>query len=135
MQRMLEHHMDERTNARMLHKIHKIECSGLAYQQHGVSYQNPHYDMSFILKNLSPKRFHQLQTIVGLDNKKIQKATAERYQKIPFTGKEYEGLKKILEHKSKSIFSFFCNTPAKTISDKLQFDFTAPDNSDYRYRP
>jgi len=123
-QRMLESHMNEKTKAFMLGKIDKIEHSGLTYQQHGVTYQNPHYDMSFVLKNLSTKEFSLLQTIVGQDNEKIKQATPENYQTISFTATEYENLKKILEpHEFKSLTSFFCASPSKTIRDKLQFDF------------
>jgi hypothetical protein len=124
MQRMLESHMDDETKAFLLRQINKIERSGLAYQQHGVSYRNAHYDMSFILKDLTLEEFRQLKKIVGRGNAKIQQATAKNYHKISFTATEYEALKKILKlHKPKGIFSFFYTSPAKAISEKLQFDF------------
>jgi len=124
MQRMLERHMDDETKAFLLEKIDEIERSGLAYQQDGVSFQNPHYDMSFVLKNLSPDEFRQLKTIAGQYSPKIKQATADNYQKIPFTATEYESLKEVLEqHMPTGFFSFFYISPAKAIGDKLQFDF------------
>jgi hypothetical protein len=124
MQRLLERHMDDETKAFMLEKIDAIEHSGLAYQQHGLPYQNAHYDMSFILKNLTMDEFHQLKTMVGQSSAKIQQATDDNYQNISFTATEYEALKKILEqHRPTGIFSFFFTSPAKALSEKLQFDF------------
>ena len=122
--RMLERHMDIETKALLLEKVDALERSGLAYQQHGASYQNPHYDMSFALQNLNPDEFHQLQTMVGQNSEKIHHATADNYRAIPFTATEYEQLKKALkQHKPKGLFSFFYTSPAKAIDDKLQFDF------------
>ena len=124
MRRMLESHMDDETKAELLEKIDEIERSGLAYQQHGVSYKNPHYDMSFVLQNLTLDEFRQLQTMVGQSSVKIQQATAENYRTIPFTATEYEALKKTLEkHKPWKITSFFYTSPAQALSDKLKFDF------------
>jgi hypothetical protein len=124
MQRMLERHMDDETKAFLLGQIDAIEHSGLAYQQHGVPYQNAHYDMSFVLKNLSVDEFHQLKTIVGQKSSKIQQANADNYHNISFAATEYEALKKILVlHRLTGIFSFFDTSPAKAISEKLQFDF------------
>jgi hypothetical protein len=124
MQRMLESHMDDETKAFLLGQINKIERSGLAYQQHGVSYKNPHYDMSFALRNLRPGEFRQLKTLVGRGSLKIQQATVIDYHDISFTATEYEALKKILQqHRPKGIFSFFYTSPAEAISEKLQFDF------------
>ncbi|MGC1182474.1 hypothetical protein [Legionella sp.] len=124
--RGLESHMDDETKTILLEKIDQIECSGLLYQQHGDSFQNPHYDMSFVLKNLSLDEFHQLQTMAGQNSAKIQQATADNYQMIPFTATEYEALRKVLEHhRPKGFFSFFYpfHAKAKAISEKLQFDF------------
>jgi hypothetical protein len=124
MQRMLESHMDDETKALMLEKVNQIEHSGLAYQQHGIAYQNSHYDMSFILRDLSLEEFRQLKKIVGRGNAKIQQATAQNYQNIPFTATEYEAFKEILEqYRPNGIFSFFYTSPAEGISKKLQFDF------------
>jgi hypothetical protein len=124
MQRMLENHMDDETKALMLEKVNQIEHSGLAYQQHGRSYQNAHYDMSFILQDLSLEEFYQLKKIVGQGHAKIQQATAYNYQNISFTATEYEALKEILEqYRPNDIFSFFYTSPAEGISKKLQFDF------------
>lgn len=124
MRRMLENHMDDETKAELLEKIDEIERSGLAYQQHGVSYKNPHYDMSFALKTLSVDEFHQLKTMMGQNSPKIQQATADNYQKTPFTATEYEALKKALElHKPKGIYAYFCTWREEAISTKLQFDF------------
>lgn len=109
--RMLESHMDDETKAFMLEKVNEMEHSGLAYQQHGQSYKNPHYDMSFVLKNLSLDEFLQLQTIVGQDAK-IQGATKDNYQQIAFTATEYEALKKALEQHRPNSFG-----------EKLKFDF------------
>jgi hypothetical protein len=124
MQRMLESHMDDETKTLMLEKVNQIEHSGLAYQQHGITYQNSHYDMSFILKDLSLEKFRQLKKIAGRGHAKIQQATAYNYHTISFTATEYEVLKKILEqHRPTGISSFFYTSPAKAISEKLQFDF------------
>ncbi|OGV26319.1 MAG: hypothetical protein A3F18_00310, partial [Legionellales bacterium RIFCSPHIGHO2_12_FULL_37_14] len=59
MMRMLERHMDDETRAFMSERVDTMEHSGLAYQQHGISYQNAHYDMSFVLKKLSADEFRQ----------------------------------------------------------------------------
>ena len=124
MRRMLESHMDDETKTELLEKIDEIERSGLAYQQHGVSYRNPHYDMSFVLKNLTPDDFRQLQTLVGPNSVKIQQATADNYQKTPFTATEYEALKKALEqHKPRGIYAYFYTWREEALSAKLQFDF------------
>jgi hypothetical protein len=124
MRRMLESNMNDETKTQMLEKIDAIEHSGLAYQQHGVPYKNPHYDMSFVLKNLNPDEFHHLKILVGQKNAKINSATADNYKTIPFTATEYEQLKKTLEqHKPWRITSFFTTSPVTTLSNKLQFDF------------
>jgi len=44
--------MDDATKTYLLNKVNEMERSGLAYQQHGAHYKNPHYDVSFVLKNL-----------------------------------------------------------------------------------
>jgi hypothetical protein len=124
MRRMLESHMDDETKTLLLEKIDEIERSGVEYLQHGVAYKNPHYDMSFVLKDLNVEEFRQLKTLVGQDSAKIQQSTADNYQTIPFTATEYEALKKALEkHKPWRIASFFYTSPATAISNKLQFDF------------
>ncbi len=124
MRRMLERHMDDETKAFLLEKIDEIEGSGLAYQQNGISYQNAHYDMSFVLKNLCTEEFRQLQTIVGQTNLKVQQATVDNYQNISFTATEYETLKKSVEQQRPTGFlSFFYTSPVPAISEKLQFDF------------
>lgn len=126
MQRMLERHMDDETKLSMLKKIDTIECSGLTYQQHGVTYQNAHYDMSFILKNLREDEFNQLKKLVGQTSPKIQQANDSNYKTISFTATEYEALKKSLEqHQPKNMYSFFCPPPAKALSKKLQFEFNS----------
>lgn len=124
MMRMLEHHMDDETKAFMLEKIDAMEQVGLSYQQHGITYQNAHYDMSFVLKNLNANEFRQLQTMVGQSNLKIQQSTIDNYKNISFTATEYEALKKTLEqHRPKGISSYFYSSPATAISEKLKFDF------------
>ncbi len=124
MMRMLERHMDDETKAFMLENIDAMEQVGLSYQQHGITYQNAHYDMSFVLKNLNANEFRQLQTIVGQRSAKIQQATIDNYKNISFTATEYEALKKTLEqHRPKGISSFFYSSPATAISEKLKFDF------------
>jgi hypothetical protein len=124
MMRMLERHMDDETKAFMLEKIDAMEQVGLSYQQHGITYQNAHYDMSFILKNLNADEFRQLQTIVGQGSAKIQQATIYNYKNISFTATEYEALKKTLDqHRPKGISSFFFSSPATALGEKLQFDF------------
>jgi hypothetical protein len=123
MMRMLERHMDDETKAFMLEKIDAMEQVGLSYQQHGITYQNAHYDMSFILKNLNADEFRQLQTIVGQGSAKIQQATIYNYKNISFTATEYEALKKTLDqHRPKGSSSFF-SSPATALGEKLQFDF------------
>ena len=124
MRRMLERHMDDATKTFMLNKVNEMEQSGLAYQQHGVEYKNPHYDVSFVLKDLSPEEFRQLQAMVGQKLPKIQQATADNYQTLPFTATEYEQLKKTLDHhKQYRLTSFFYTSPANAIANKLKFDF------------
>jgi hypothetical protein len=124
MRRMLESHMDDETKTQLLERINEMEHTGLAYQQHGVSYHNPHYDMSFVLKNLNPDEFRQLKTMVGQNIVKINNATADNYQTLPFTATEYEQLKKALDHhKQYRLTSFFYTSPANAIANKLQFDF------------
>lgn len=121
MMRMLERHMNDKTKAFMLKRIEVMEQVGLAYQQQGISYQNAHYDMSFVLKNFTADEFRQLQSMVGKRSEKIQQATAENYKTISFTVIEYEALKKILC--PKDFFSFFSSSSATALSEKLQFDF------------
>ena len=124
MRRMLESHMDDETKTQLLERVNEMEHTGLAYQQHGVSYQNPHYDMSFVLKNLNLDEFRQLQTMVGQNITKINNATADNYQTLPFTATEYEQLKKALDHhKQYRLTSFFYTSPANAVANKLQFDF------------
>ena len=124
MRRMLESHMDDETKTQLLERVNEMEHTGLAYQQHGVSYQNPHYDMSFVLKNLNFDEFRQLQTMVGQKIAKINNATADNYQTLPFTATEYEQLKKALDHnKQYRLTSFFYTSPANAVANKLQFDF------------
>ena len=144
--RMLERHMDENTKTHMLERVNEMEDSGLAYQQHGVAYKNPHYDMSFVLKNLNPDEFRQLQAMMGQNVEKLNSATADNYQTLAFTATEYEQLKKklapeanvwnwmlsclgsvqclcYLTYPAFFIASFFITTPIQVISNKLQFDF------------
>ena len=124
MRRMLESHMDDTTKTYLLDKIDEMERSGLAYQQHGVDYKNPHYDVSFVLKDLSPDEFRHLQTMVGQNIEKIQRASRDNYQNLPFTATEYEQLKKSLEqHQQYRLTSFFYTSPANAIANTLKFDF------------
>ncbi len=124
MQRMLEPHLDDETRALMLEKIEAQEQIGLSYQQHGITYQNAHYDMSFVLKNLNDGEFRQLQTLAGQISSKIQQATIDNYKNTSFTATEYESLKKSLEQPQPTgVFSFFPSSPATALSKKLQFDF------------
>ena len=146
MRRMLESHMDDETKTQLLERVNEMEHTGLAYQQHGVSYQNPHYDMSFVLKNLNLDEFRQLQTMVGQNITKINNATADNYATLAFTATEYEQLKKelapqtsvwnwmlsclgsfqclgYLTYPAFFIASFFITSSAKSIGNKLQFDF------------
>ena len=122
--RMLERHMDDDTKALLLDKVNEMEQGGLAYKQHGIAYKNPHYDMSFVLKDLNAAEFGRLQTMVGKSVDKIRTATVENYQNLAFTADEYEALKKALEpHKQKRITSFFYTSTPNAISNKLKFDF------------
>jgi len=148
MQRMLERHMDDETRAFMLEKIDAMEQLGLAYQQHGVSYKNPHYDMSFVLKNLKLDEFRQLKIMVGQKIAKINNATVDNYATLAFTATEYEQLKNELNVKCSVwnympacfshftllcyisypiffILSCFIPSPAQILSKKLEkaFDF------------
>ncbi len=93
---MLESHMNDETKTQMLEKIDAIEHSGLAYKQHGVEYRNAHYDMSFILKNVTLDEFHHLKALLGQSSDKLNTATQDNYQTISFTATEYEQLKKEL---------------------------------------
>ena len=80
--------------------------------------------MSFVLKDLSPDEFCYLQNMVGQNIEKIQQATSENYQNLPFTATEYEQLKKALEqHQQDRLTSFFYTSPANAIANKLRFDF------------
>ncbi|MDF1826766.1 MAG: hypothetical protein P1U39_00580 [Legionellaceae bacterium] len=134
MRRMLESHMDDTTKTYLLGKINEMERSGLAYQQHGVDYKNPHYDVSFVLKDLSPDEFCQLQTMVGQNIEKIRDAAAGNYQNLPFTATEYEHLKQALEqHKQYGLTSFFYTSPANAIASKLTFDFKSLITALYSY--
>jgi hypothetical protein len=146
MRRMLERHMDDATKTSMLSKVNEMERSGLAYEQHGIEYKNPHYDVSFVLRDLNPEEFRQLQTMVGQNLPKIQRATADNYQTLPFTATENEQLKKelapqtsvwnwmlsclgsfqslgYLTYPAFFLASFFITTPAQAIANKLKFDF------------
>ena len=145
MQRMLERHMDDDTKALMLDKVNEMERLGLAYQQHGLSYKNAHYDMSFILKDLTIDEFDRLKTMLGQRHDKLNTATKDNYKTISFTATEYEELKKALAQQNKRRFipsgsayfqllcyvtypvffiaSLFIPSPAKKLSNKLKFDF------------
>ena len=146
MRRMLESHMDDATKTFMLDKVETIERSGLDYQQHGLDYKNPHYDMSFVLKNLTLDEFNQLKTMVGQNVEKLNSASADNYQTLPFTATEYEQLKKelapqtsvwnwmlsclgsfqclgYLTYPAFFLASFFITTPTQAIANKLAFDF------------
>ncbi|HHF0524011.1 TPA: hypothetical protein ACTUT5_000231 [Legionella anisa] len=50
--RMLEKFMDDNTKAQMLARVESIEKHGLAYQQHGHSYQTQHFDMTPLITAL-----------------------------------------------------------------------------------
>ena len=122
--RMLERHMDDETKALLLDKVNDMEQVGLAYRQHGIEYKNPHYDMSFVLKDLTDTEFGQLQTMVGQSVDKIRNATVDNYQTLAFTADEYEALKKALEpHKQRWITSFLYTSIPNAINNKLKFDF------------
>ena len=144
--RMLESHMDDETKTQLLERVKAMERSGLAYQQNGLPYQNPHYDMSFVLKDLNPDEFRQLQTMTGQKIAKIKNATVDNYATLAFTATEYEQLKKelaphtrvwnsmlscsgsfqcldYLTYPAFFIASFFITSSEKSIGDKLQFDF------------
>ena len=143
--RMLESHMDNETKQQLLDKIGEIERKGLAYQQHGVEYKNAHYDMSFILKNLTLDEFRHLKALLVQSHDKLNTATQDNYKTISFTATEYEQLKKELaQQKVRSLMpvcfasfqflsyitypiffiaSFFITSPAEKLSNQLQFDF------------
>ena len=145
MRRMLESHMDDETKRQLLDKIDEIECEGLAYEQHGVPYKNAHYDMSFILKNLTLDEFRHLKALLGQSRDKFNTATQDNYKTISFTATEYEQLKeKLAQQKIRSLMpvcfasfqllsyitypiffiaSFFITSPAEKLSNKLKFDF------------
>lgn len=123
--RMLERYMDNETKTQMLEKIDAIERSGLAYQRYGVPYQNPHYDMSFVLKNLDYFEFRALKHIAGQKSPKMKQATVDNYKNISFTATEYEQLKKeVKQLKQNSIsLGFFSSTTVVELEKKLKFDF------------
>lgn len=146
MRRTLERHMDDATKMFMLNKVNEMEQAGLAYEQHGFNYKNPHYDVSFVLKDLSLNEFRQLQTMVGQNLPKIQQAKVDNYQTLSFTATEYEQLKKELALQTSAwnwvllslgsfeylvyltypaffLASFYITTPAQAIANKLTFDF------------
>jgi hypothetical protein len=147
MRRMLEGHMDEETKRQLLKKIDEIERTGLDYKQHGVPYRNAHYDMSFILKNVTLDEFHHLKALLGQSSDKLNTATQDNYQTISFTATEYEQLKKELaQQKVRSLMpvcfasfqflsyitypiffiaSFFITSPAEKLINQLKnaFDF------------
>lgn len=123
MRKMLENHMDHQTKALLLEKIDQIECSGLTYQQHGREYKNAHYDMSFILKDLSSHEFNQLKTILEQSSEKFNTATLENYKTISFTADEYENIQELLQNKKSKCISFFYTSSSDELSNKLKFDF------------
>ena len=146
MRRMLERHMDDATKTFMFDKVNDMERAGLAYQQHGIEYKNPHYDVSFVLKNLRPDEFSQLQAMVGQNVAKINNATVDDYQNLPFSATEYEQLKKelaphasvwnwmlsclgsfeyfgYLTYPAFFLLSFFITPTAQAIASNLKFDF------------
>ncbi|NDH10011.1 MAG: hypothetical protein EBY16_10500, partial [Gammaproteobacteria bacterium] len=110
MRRMLEGHMDDETKQQLLDKIDEIERTGLDYKQHGVPYKNAHYDMSFILKNVTLDEFLHLKALLGQSSEKLNTATQDNYKTISFTATEYEQLKKELaQQKVRSLMPvFFC---------------------------
>ena len=124
--RMLESHMDDATKTYLLDKVEEMEQVGLAYRQHGVDYQNPHYDNSFVLKDLSANEFSQIKKMLGANNNKIQEATVDNYRTLAFSATEYEQLKQAVEkHKQYRATSFFYTSPANAIANKLTFDFNS----------
>jgi hypothetical protein len=145
MRRMLESHMDDETKRQLLDKIDEIEREGLAYQQHGVPYRNAHYDMSFILKNVTIDEFRHLKALLGQSSDKLNTATQDNYKTISFTATEYEQLKKELaQQKVRSLMpvffasfqflsyitypiffiaSFFITSPAEKLINQLKKDF------------
>jgi hypothetical protein len=129
----------------LLDKIDNIELEGLVYQQHGIEYRNAHYDMSFILKDLTLDEFRHLKARLVQSHDKLNTATQDNYKTISFTATEYEQLKKELaQQKVRSLMpvcfasfqflsyitypiffiaSFFITSPAEKLSNQLQFDF------------
>ena len=147
---MLTAHMDETTKAAMLIRINDMALNGLKYKQGQSDYTNPHYDMSFALRNLNLHDFRQLQTMVGNivgQNDEINTATEDNYKTLAFTATEYEKLKRELLHPSvwnwmlsclgsfqclgyltyPAFFmaSFFITSSAKSIGTQLVFDFNS----------
>ncbi|NDH08129.1 MAG: hypothetical protein EBY16_00635 [Gammaproteobacteria bacterium] len=148
---MLNKHMDETTKAAMRIRINDMAHNGLKYTQDNVDYKNPHYDMSFALRNLSLHDFRQLQTmvgnIVGQNLDKIKNASEDNYKTLAFTATEYEQLKKelldpsvwnwmlsclgsfqclgYLTYPAFFMASFFITSSAKSISTQLKFDFNS----------
>ena len=127
MRRMLESAMDDETKKQLLNRVKDIESNGLSYQQHGVTYQNPHYDMSFVLKRLNLNEFLRLQSLVTHIDK-INQATVNNYKTVAFSASEYESLKIELvaqiSHSMFAPFAFCCRRISpSSIVHKLAFDF------------
>jgi hypothetical protein len=111
--RILERFMDDNTKTQMLARVEVVEANGLIYKQDGEIYKNPHYDMSFALKNLNPDEFWELKAQLGKKFQKINHATVDSYKFISFTAVEFNDLKKKLSE---------CRTNCD-IATKLKFDF------------
>ncbi len=82
MLRMFERHMDQYTKAEMCVCINTLEREGLAYQQHGKPYQNPHYDMSFAFLALSIEEFRQLQRFIVQKHGSIVQERVAKYTRL-----------------------------------------------------
>lgn len=64
MRQMLESWMSKETAKFLLEKIDIIEQQGLSYQQGDKHFSNPHYDISFVFKDLTLEEFKELKNCI-----------------------------------------------------------------------
>lgn len=126
MRKMLEQYMSNSTKSILLDKVNTIEREGLEYYLREGSYKTPHYDMSFILRDLTYKELKLLQAILGSRVEKVNNATRGNYRQIAFTSIEFLQIEKLLKAES-SYFTIplLFKGAAKAISIKLKFDFNS----------
>lgn len=137
---MLKKFMDDNTKEFFKDKTNIIETTGLSYRKVDKTYKNPHYDMSYSLKDLSESEFNELKKMVSDDFVKIKNLTIHNYQNIAFSADEYQALKNAIKpHLNWWGNTYFYKTKANIINSKLSFDFdsliTALDTYVKKYNP